>query len=79
MSSPFPHLRPHQSSRISVSRIAYNNYNISVIISVNVIHVSIVIAMVILDQGSPNYGPRATSGPQRHFIRPAEATWQSGE
>jgi len=23
------------------------------------------------DQGSPNYGPRAKSGPRSHFIRPA--------
>jgi hypothetical protein len=25
-----------------------------------------------LDQGSPNYGPRATSGPRCDFIRPAK-------
>jgi len=25
----------------------------------------------VLDQGSPNYIPRAKSGPRRHFIRPA--------
>jgi len=25
-----------------------------------------------LEQGSPNYGPRARCGAQRHFIRPAK-------
>ena len=26
-----------------------------------------------LDQGSPNYGPRAKSGPRSHFVRPAKS------
>jgi len=32
--------------------------------------------MIILDQGSQNYGPRAISGPQRHFIRSAKRFFQ---
>jgi hypothetical protein len=28
--------------------------------------------MLRLEQGSPNYGPRATSGPRCDFIRPAK-------
>jgi len=29
-------------------------------------------SVLVLAQGSPNYGPRAKCGPRSHFIRPAK-------